>query len=69
MADICKCTGQIGAIDCPHKEQCYRYTSEADEYQSYFTESPIKDGKCDHYWGGNAEAIWSELKEITKKPL
>ena len=65
MADITKCKG----VNCPHKEQCYRYTSEADEYQSYFTESPIKDGKCDHYWGGNAEAIWSELKEIKKALL
>ena len=63
MSDITKCDG----TDCPFKEKCYRYTSEADEYQSYFTESPIKDGKCDYYWGGNAEAIWSELKKITKK--
>lgn len=38
------------------------------EYQSYFLNPPIEDGKCDHYWkmdvsptipGGNAE-----IKEI-----
>lgn len=47
MADITKCFG----IDCPIKEQCYRFTAKADEYQTYFLNSPIKDGKCDMYWG------------------
>lgn len=47
MTDITKCKG----IGCPQKENCYRFTATADEYQSYFVESPIKDGKCDMYWG------------------
>jgi hypothetical protein len=34
--------------------------------QAYFTEAPIKDGKCDMYWGENAESIWNQLKEIVK---
>jgi hypothetical protein len=29
-------------------------------------ESPIKDGKCDMYWGEDAESIFNQLKEITK---
>ena len=29
-------------------------------------EAPIKDGKCDMYWGENAESVWNQLKEIVK---
>ena len=57
--DITMCKGSIGAIDCPYKNQCFRYTAKADEYQSYFMELPLKNGKCDHYWGDGGEAIWS----------
>lgn len=53
--------------DCPQKEKCYRFTAKANEYrQSYFTVPPIKDGKCEYYWGENAEFIWNQLKEIVK---
>ena len=31
MPDISKCEG----IDCPIKENCYRFTSEPCEYQAY----------------------------------
>ena len=63
MADITMCPG----TDCPHKESCYRYTARANEFrQAYFTEPPIKDGKCDMYWGKNAEEVLNQLKEITK---
>lgn len=56
MADIAKCDGK----ECPYKENCYRYTAEADKLlQSWFIESPIKDNKCDMYWGENAEEIWN----------
>jgi hypothetical protein len=61
MADIDKCIG----TDCPYKETCYRYTATPNEYQSYLN-PPIKDGKCDMYWGENAESIWNQLKEIVK---
>jgi hypothetical protein len=27
-------------------------------------EVPIKDGKCDMFWGDNAEAVWNQLKDI-----
>jgi hypothetical protein len=60
--DIAKCLG----TDCPYKETCYRYTSKPIDWQSYFLEPPIKDGKCDMYWGDNAEAIFNHLKDIVK---
>ena len=63
MPDITMCMG----TNCPHKETCYRYTVKPSEYwQAYFMKSPIKDGKCYMYWGENAEAVWNQLKEITK---
>jgi hypothetical protein len=59
--DIAKCLG----TNCPYKETCYRYTSKPSDWQ-YFTEPPIKDGKCDMYWGDLAESILGQLKEIVK---
>ena len=51
--------------NCPMKEQCKRYTSPADATnQWYFTESPIKDGKCDMFWGDKADEIMEQLKSI-----
>ena len=61
MTDITKCPG----VGCPHRDNCYRYTAKAGEYQAYFVEPPIKDGKCNLYWGEQAEPIWNQLKEIT----
>ena len=47
MPDITMCEGQ----GCELRSTCYRYTSTPSKYsQSYFIESPIKDGKCDEYW-------------------
>ena len=61
MPDITMCKG----TDCPQKENCYRFTATPSEYwQSYFIDPPIKDGKCDLYWGENAENIWNQLKDI-----
>jgi hypothetical protein len=63
MSDITKCHGD----NCPVKEDCYRFTAKPDEYwQSWFTESPIENGKCDMYWGPNGESIWNQLKDIVK---
>jgi hypothetical protein len=63
MADITMCVG----TDCPHKETCYRFMAKPNEYrQAYFTNPPIKDGKCDMYWGENQINIWNQLKEIVK---
>lgn len=61
--DITMCKG----TDCPHKETCYRFTAKSNEYrQAYFMEAPIKEGKCEYYWGKNQINIWNELKEIIK---
>jgi len=62
MSDITKCRG----VNCPIKHQCKRYTAKESILQSYFMESPIKDNKCDMYWGENAEAIFNQLKTIMK---
>ena len=64
MADICKCKGEDGKIICPYKENCYRFTAKSDKYgQSYFMQLPLKNNKCDHYWGKDGEKIWNNLKE------
>ena len=61
--DITMCLG----TDCPHKETCYRFTAKPSEYrQTYFMEAPIKEGKCEYYWGENQINIWNQLKEIVK---
>jgi hypothetical protein len=61
--DITMCKG----TNCPQKETCYRFTATPNEYrQSYFTEAPIKEGKCEMYWGENQINIWNQLKEIMK---
>jgi hypothetical protein len=63
MPDITMCKGQIGAIDCPYKEKCHRFTAKADKYgQSYFMELPLKNNKCDHYWGNDGEDIWNKTE-------
>jgi hypothetical protein len=61
--DITMCKG----TDCPAKESCYRHTAKPSEFwQSWFMEPPIKDGKCDMYWGENQINIWNQLKDIVK---
>lgn len=63
MSDITKCLG----TGCPYKESCFRYTATPNEYwQSYFIDSPIKNGKCEMFWGEKSEAILGQLKEIVK---
>ena len=46
MAYITKCKG----INCPLKESCYRFLAMESLRQSYFTDVPFKDGKCEYYW-------------------
>jgi len=62
--DITLCKGN----NCPMKEQCKRYTYKPDfpMYQSYFTGLPIKDGKCEMFWGDKADEIMEQLIEIVK---
>jgi hypothetical protein len=63
MSDLTKCKGQ----NCPIKQKCKRYTSKESVWQSYFVESPIKDNKCDMYWGEQNESIFNQLKGILNK--
>lgn len=59
--DITMCTGE----GCPAKEECLRYTAKANELrQSYFLEPPIKDGKCEMYWGDRQTDILNMLEDI-----
>jgi hypothetical protein len=61
--DITMCPG----TNCPYKESCYRFTAKPSDYmQSYFMKPPIKEGKCDMYWGDLAESIWGQLQDIVK---
>jgi hypothetical protein len=60
MPDIAKCLG----TGCPQKETCYRYTAKPSDWQSYFSVPPIKDGKCNMYWGDQAQAVFNQLKDI-----
>lgn len=62
MPDITMCPGTF----CNQKEKCYRFTAKPSDYQSYFVTAPIKDGKCEMYWGANAQIVWQQLKDITK---
>ncbi len=59
--DITKCKG----TNCPLKESCYRFTATEDkEYQSYFIEPPIKDGKCEMFWSESTTDILNQLTDI-----
>ena len=60
MVDITKCPGK-GEINgtpviCDKREQCYRYTSPSDKYQSWFNGLPIdEDGVCEAFWSNKKE--------------
>jgi hypothetical protein len=47
--DICLCTG----IGCNLRDTCLRYKyhlkSKKDDYDTYFTTSPIENGQCEYY--------------------
>jgi hypothetical protein len=60
MADITKCKGD----GCHVKGTCYRFTAMAGMRQSFFVQSPIKDGECEMYWGEAAKATYDQFKEI-----
>jgi len=58
MPDISKCSGE-GCLD---KQNCYRFTAKASEYQLMFMTPPMKeDGVCDYFWlndGYPAEGVF-----------
>jgi hypothetical protein len=44
MIDISKCANE----DCPQKENCFRYTVEASDYQTY-SEFKQENGECEYF--------------------
>ena len=60
--DITMCSGKGGDF----KERCFRFTAKPSDRQSYFVNPPIKDGKCDLFWGENQENILKMLQDIVK---
>jgi len=48
MADISMCSG----VDCPLKENCYRYTAIKSDYQAYFMGVLYneEDRVCKYFW-------------------
>lgn len=46
MPDITMCNNN----KCPMRENCYRFKAEPSDYQSYFRQSPDKDGECEYFW-------------------
>ena len=40
MNDICACKGKDTEINCPLKQDCFRYTSRKDRYQEWFSGIP-----------------------------
>jgi excinuclease UvrABC ATPase subunit len=64
MSDITKCTGE----GCNLSDICYRFTAKSNEYrQAYFEYPPIKDGKCEMFWGDGSQEIMDQLKKIVNK--
>jgi len=63
MPDITMCSG----AGCPLKKDCYRFTANPIDYQSYFMSPPLTDGKCEMYWDDSHSKIWNQLQDIVKK--
>jgi hypothetical protein len=72
MPDITKCEGKA----CPFKDTCYLYRAIPSEYrQSFFVETPFKDGLCDHYYPiepgmrlNNTNSVDTGRKSVEKTP-
>ena len=61
MKDITRCKG----LFCPVKEECYRYSIEPiEDGESYFSEPPFANSKCDFFWGEQSKFIFNQLKDI-----
>jgi len=65
MADITMCSG----VGCDIKLECYRHTANQSGWQSWFTEVPLKDGKCEMFWGNKAEEAYTDLKDVFRNNI
>ena len=59
MADITKCEG----IGCSVAQQCYRYTSISDKWQSYFAYMPSPTGRQCEYFIQKPEAKMPKVEQ------
>jgi len=60
VSDITKCSG----VGCPLKDMCFRFTAPGSERQAYFTTPPVKDNKCDMFWGEASNQLMNQLQSI-----
>ena len=65
MADITMCLGD----GCDLKFKCHRFTANQSGWQSYFSEFPMKNGKCDMFLSNESEQIYVDLWDIVKGNL
>ena len=56
MPDITMCKGE----KCQKKYSCFRFSANANMYQSYFIETPIKNNKCDFYMNVEGLNKWKD---------
>jgi hypothetical protein len=60
MPDISMCKG----TNCNLKEECYRYKATPSDWQSYFTEPPLKeDGTCVYLLGFENQMVSKNFKK------
>jgi hypothetical protein len=57
MPDISMCSG----LGCDLKHECYRHTAKYSYRQAFFSEPPIKDGKCEYYWRDNQTDMLNDI--------
>lgn len=48
MPDFTMCSGD----GCPLKDDCKRFLASPSDYQSFFVNPPVVNGKCDSFWKG-----------------
>ena len=60
MADITMCRGE----GCKLKTMCYRFTAPKGIRQAYFMTPPVKDDKCEMFWGEASNQLMDQLNKI-----
>lgn len=57
MPDITLCFG----VNCPIKEQCYRFTARPEVYQSYFYDSPREGLTCNYFIQNTTNLVINDI--------
>ena len=51
-------------LKCPMKLTCYRHTAPENQFrQSFFSESPREEGKCESYWDNEGRTLDPKFRE------